>query len=48
MKKRVTKIILSALLLAVVAVPLINSGTSFNNIGGAYKTYIDWPNPINP
>ncbi|WP_160680806.1 hypothetical protein [Clostridium sp. C8-1-8] len=48
MKKRVTKIIVSALLLAVVAVPMINSSTSFKNIGGSYKTYIDWPKPINP
>jgi hypothetical protein len=48
LKKRVSKIIVSAMLLAVVAIPMLNSSTSFKNIGGAYKTYIDWPNPINP
>lgn len=48
LKKRVTKIIASTMLLAVVDIPMVNSSTSFKIIGGTYKTYIYWPNPINP
>ncbi|WP_206871339.1 hypothetical protein [Clostridium zeae] len=47
MKKRVSKIIISVLLLAVVAVPVLGNKTSIGNLGGTYQV-CDWPNPINP
>ncbi|WP_164880634.1 hypothetical protein [Clostridium manihotivorum] len=47
MKNRASKIIISVLLLAVVAVPVLSNKTSIGNIGGIYPTS-DWPDPIDP